>query len=201
MPQGRGESRTSPARISAAQRRARAIELRAMGLTFEQVAASPTSPSDPRPLYPGKNGRQRAFDAVDGEMKRAAQASLGKADRLRELELLRLDQLQVAQWPSTRPVRPVRCPNPDCGRVLYREPDPAATGAVLKIMDRRAKLAGLDASDAADERMIDLMQEQVMLARHALVGAMERAGLPAEQQREVLNHVGDILREVDEASE
>jgi len=192
---GRGEPKTSPRRITAEQRRKRAVELRLAGLTFEQIAASPTSPGDPRPLFPGRSGRQRAHDAVSQAMQTAAKETRGRAHELRALELARLDQLQVSLWPMTRPARPVACD--ECGHTLFREPDLQATGTVLKLMDSRAKYEGLYASDEADGRMVSLLEQQVALAQRAMIGAMERAGIPPEQQREVLEYAADILREAE----
>jgi hypothetical protein len=198
MAAGKGEPKTSPRRITAAARRKRAVELRIMGLTFEQIAAAPTSDTDARPLYP-TNGRQRAHEAVMTEMAELAKSTRGMTAELRQIELARLDQLQVSMWPSTRPTRRVECP--ECHHVLWREPDQGATQTVLRIMERRAKYEGLDASDEADGRMVSLMEQQAALAHRAMVGAMDRAGISPEKQREVLEHAADIFREVEEAGE
>lgn len=196
----RGEPQTSPRRISAAQRRERAVELRLAGATFKQIAAAPASPDDPSPLYPGENGHVRAHEAVMAAMRDQAKAIRDKTAELRQLELNRLDQMQVSLWPSTRPTRPVYCPERDrtgCVGVMYREVDHDAVRGVLQIMQRRTKYLRLDADDEDSGRMVALLEQQAALAQQALVGAMERAGIPPEVQREVLAHAGDILREAD----
>ena len=73
------------------------------------------------------------------------------ARELRQLELLRLDQLQAAHYPAAM------------------GGDAAAAARVLSIMDRRAKLLGLDASAEAtnslDEARNSLLKKLDSLAR------------------------------------
>lgn len=197
---GKGESPTSPRRLSVAGRRRRAVELRKTGLNFYQIADAPEDPKNPNGpvMYQGDNGHKRAQEDVAAALREIRKDTDGDARDLRTLELLRLDALQVSLTPATLPRRPVSCPDPGdlgCRGVLWREVDNTAVQNVLRISERRSKFLGLDASDVNDGRMVDLLEEQVAMAHGALVEGMVRAGVPAETQREVLEHVADVLRE------
>ncbi|MCW2900946.1 MAG: hypothetical protein JWO67_3211 [Streptosporangiaceae bacterium] len=190
------EARNSPRRISARVKRLRAVQLKIAGATYQQIADTPTDAAngDMRALYPN---RQRAFEAVDAALKETAKETEGSASELRELELQRLDSLHMSLWPATRPSRAVNCEQ--CGSTLWRDTDLQAIGRVLDVMKRRASLAGLDAADTTDERLVNVLQQQVDLASQAMLGAMEKAGIPAEKQREVMGHAAALLREADQA--
>ena len=90
--------------------------------------------------YRDKSGAYRAVRAG------LAKALREPADDLRALELARLDRLQLAHWQKAA------------------AGDAAATHTVLKIMERRAKLLGLDAPIRVDVRR--LVRE--IAARHDL---------------------------------
>lgn len=139
------EARTSPRRIAAAERRRRALQLKLAGATFEQIARTPTDAAngDHRPLY---SSRQRAHEAVQKALKEIQAETRGSAEELRTLELARLESMQMALWPSTRPTKPVSQECKGCGAevTMYREPDKEAVDRVIKIMERRAKYLGLD---------------------------------------------------------
>lgn len=198
MSRGRGEPQSSPRRVTAAEKRLRAIELRKAGMSYEQIAKQPISPGDSRPLFPGRDGRKRAFEAVNAALEQLAREANGRARELRALEIARLDDMEVAITPSTRPMKVVRCPEEGCHGVMWREPDVAAVAARIRLGERRSKLEGLDATDRNDERITDLLEQQVKLAHRAIVGAMDRAGVPDQQQREVLSHFAEILREAEQ---
>jgi len=117
-PPPRTGSRTSPARIAAARRAARALELRAGGATFAEIAR--------RLGYAGRTG---AHDAV----MRALDATVRPAaDEVRLLDLVKLDKL----WRTAFP------------RALGG--DHEATRACLRIMERQARLLGLDMRQRID---------------------------------------------------
>lgn len=110
--------KTSPETAEAKMRAAKALELRMEGKTFSVIAQEA-----------GYNSPQAAHDAV----KRALDATLREpADRLRALELERLDVLWQIQYL-----------NAQAG-------DVQAMAACMKIMERRAKLLGLDAAVKAE---------------------------------------------------
>lgn len=72
----------------------------------------------------GYKGPSGAYQAVMRGLKRTLQEP---ADELRQLETERLDVMQAALWPSVQ------------------SGDPQAVDKALKVMERRAKLLGLDA--------------------------------------------------------
>jgi hypothetical protein len=84
-PRPRTSSKSSPGRIAAARRSARALELRSRGYTFKRIAAEL-----------GYSGKQGAHDAV----MRALDATVREpADEFRRLDLERLDRLWRGFWP------------------------------------------------------------------------------------------------------
>lgn len=188
------ESKTSPRRITAKEKRLRAVQLKISGLTFEQIANSPIDPKDPKSnkMY---SSRQMAHRAVSQAMRETAIETEGAVSELRALELERCEQLHLSLWPSSRPTQAVRCTN--CGTTMWREPNLNAVARLIDLMKRRAALQGLDASDAADARMVALLEQQVEMAHRAMLGAMERAGIPADLQREVMGHAAALLREAE----
>jgi hypothetical protein len=170
-------ARPTAPRIDAAERDAQALELRADGLSFRQL------------------GRQlgcsttTAYRRVSRGLDRTVREP---ADRLRALELHRLDQQQAAATAvlRTRHVliqggRPVLDqqgrPYPDHGPIL------AAIATLLRIAERRAKLLGLDAPARVDAHVrgqvysIDALDEE--LARvQAELDALGPADPPAAEQ-------------------
>lgn len=119
-------------RAQTAERRARAIALRLAGLEYQAIADRL-----------GYSSRQAA--RVDVE--RALQANLAEesrqADLLRQVELQRLDRLQAAAWPAAA------------------AGDLRAIDTVLKVVDRRCKLLGLDAPIRAEVLTIDAIEANI----------------------------------------
>lgn len=114
-------NKTNAATIQSRLKAAKAVELRMEGKTFSEIA---------REL--GYNSQQAAHDAV----KRALDSTLREsADRLRELELARLDVLWQIQYLNAQ------------------GGDVQAMAACMKIMERRAKLLGLDAPVKVDNNV------------------------------------------------
>lgn len=103
-------------RAKTADRRGKAIALRLAGMDWQTIADRLDYSS-------------RAAACVD--VNRALEANLAEqsqaADTLREIESLRLDRLQAAAWPAAV------------------KGDLKAIETVLKVIDRRIKLNGLDA--------------------------------------------------------
>ncbi len=108
-------SRQSPTRVTAAARRAEALRLRAAGKSYAEIA---------RAL--GVN-ESTAWRLVKKEFDRLNAATRETAHEVRRLELDRLDGLHEALWPSAK------------------SGNTQAIFAALKVMERRAKLLGLDA--------------------------------------------------------
>lgn len=104
---------TSSRRLQLAKKQVRALELRLEGKSFRAIACELK--------YRGPSG---AYGAVEAALKRML---TGQSEELRQLELLRLDQLQLSVWARAA-----------SGSI-------SAIETVLMIMRRRAKLLGLDA--------------------------------------------------------
>ena len=152
------------------RRDARVYELRIQGNTFEQIASEVG--------YSGPSGAWQAHQRIKSEW------IFESIDEARQLELMRLDELQVAVWD--------RAINGDL---------PAAH-CVLKIMDRRAKLLGLDKPekievnkwdinaedlDAEVERIVNIINEredQFMARREAEVRKEMRSQFEIEKRLE-----------------
>ncbi len=133
------QARSSARSIREAQRRAEMMHLRAEGLTLAQI---------------GERMGVTA-DAVQGVIDRALRSLVkAPADELRALELARCDELLAeamevvrAPMPSVRSGDAVR--DPESGAVVIEvvaDPAPklAAINVALRVMERRAKLLGLD---------------------------------------------------------
>lgn len=140
------EAKTSPRRILAAERRNRALQLRIAGATYEQIARTPLSDEDPRPMY---KDRKRAHEAVMVALKELAEDTAGKGAELKALELARLESMQVSLWPATRPTKRVTCD--DCGHTMWREVDKDAVDRILRIMAQRSRYLGLDATKGENQ--------------------------------------------------
>lgn len=171
-----------------AERVAIALHLRRDGLTFDAVAAHPGP--DGKALY---SSRQAAARAVARELRRLPAE---EADTLRAVELLRLDELHRQVWPQVGDGDPITCPS--CEAVADRAPNLHAATTVLRIMERRARLCGLDASDENDARMVAVAEQQVAIVAAALRTAIERAGIDPADGRRMLEHLGTVLREHDD---
>jgi len=133
-PRGRGEDRASPKRIRAKYRKAEALELRARGLTYQEIAD--------RLGYAHRSG---ARQAVINELEKV---TLEPSKDLIKIELERLDRLLKAWFPLA--IGESRNTSCDSGkrdpRSCDSDPDPRAGELVLRVMDRRAKFLGLDAA-------------------------------------------------------
>jgi hypothetical protein len=98
-----------------AARAQQALDLRIAGATYRQIATS---------LAVSLKTAYRAVQAALGELDDEVQQ---RAERLRELEAARLDRLNVALANG------------------IKSGDPRAVVAAVRVMERRAKLLGLDA--------------------------------------------------------
>jgi hypothetical protein len=133
------QARSSARSIREAQRRAEMMRLRAEGLTLAQI------------------GEQMGItaDAVQGVIDRALRSMVkAPADELRALELARCDELMTEAMAIVRaPMQTVRSGDPvqdpeSCAVVVEvvadAAPKLAAINTVLRVMERRARLLGLD---------------------------------------------------------
>lgn len=106
---------TKAKQAKVAERRAKAITLRLAGMDWQTIAD--------RLEYTSRGAAcQDVARALEANLAEQSQA----ADTLREVESLRLDRLQAAAWPAAV------------------KGDLKAIETVLKVIDRRVKLQGLD---------------------------------------------------------
>ncbi|MEU6016981.1 hypothetical protein ABZ826_23900 [Streptomyces sp. NPDC047515] len=114
-----------------AERRATLIKLRRAGVPFE----------DPRILDLGYTTRGAATKDFYRAICERRDEQAAEASAYRQEENERLDALLAAAWPMATELRPVF--NRE-GDEVGQEIDLKAVDTVLKLMDRRAKLNGLD---------------------------------------------------------
>lgn len=118
--------------INAAAKALRALELRKQGYQYAEIAAEC-----------GYADRATAYNTVQRELTR----SLGEAaESLRTLEVMRLDEMLAALWPLAVRHQELIGEDDDIEtiKLKLRGPDKFAIDRVLTIMERRAKLLGLD---------------------------------------------------------
>lgn len=107
--------RNTGSRIAAEERRRIALELRKAGATFEQIGKSLGI------------RKQSAHELVAKALKEAETKTAETAAQVKALELMRLDDLLKGLWPAAS------------------KGNPQSVEKALKVMERRAKLLGLDA--------------------------------------------------------
>src|SRR3990172_2404367 len=109
-------SPTSPRRARAAERRLQALELRIRGMKYREIGAE---------LHVTGSA---AYKACARALREISARTGETAELLRRLEVERLDSLWAAAFPGAL------------------KGDPATVRACLAIMERRARLLGLDAA-------------------------------------------------------
>ncbi|MFD7867327.1 hypothetical protein [Streptomyces sp. NPDC059783] len=122
-------SRAKAAEI--AERRANLIKLRRAGVPFE----------DPRIMALGYSSRSAASKDFYRALCERRDEQAAEVSAYRQEENERLDALLEAAWPQATQTRTVY--NKD-GEAVGEELDMRAVDTVLRLMDRRAKLNGLD---------------------------------------------------------
>jgi len=173
---GGGQLRTNQPRLAVVERQRQALELRRAGVGFDQIAQQL-----------GYEDRSGAYRAVVAGLKKTLQEP---ADELRELELSRLDQLLLAVW--TAAANLPKKPNEPA-----RMPQHLAIDRVLRIMERRAALLGLDAPkraevSGADGAPIEINVVDVRERLRAQITelAARRPLLPVAQESGTVGEVG-----------
>lgn len=109
--------------VNASKRVIIALDLFALGLTYDEIAARA-----------GYRSRGACYDAIQRELQRCI---YDKVDEARKLQCFQLDRLHQSLWPHA-----VGGIDEDGNTIPI---DDAAVKHVLDIMERRAKLLGLDA--------------------------------------------------------
>ena len=118
------ESKASPRKIAAAERLAKAVEMRKAGATYSLIATQLG--------YADESG---AFRAVHRALQALNEKIAEDLTEMKRLELERLDRLMVTLWPKATQ-----------GHL-------ASVDRVLRIMERRAKLLGLDAPTKGEHKV------------------------------------------------
>ena len=128
------------------------LKLRKMGLDAQQISGELDMPLD------------RVKNIISNALKALAKEMRGQAEQIRSLELTRLDELQTAIWA-------------DCmgGKLT-------AIDRVLKIMERRSKLVGLDAPERLDIKA-DMKLEHMKEAKDRLMSKILDI-MPEEKKEE-----------------
>jgi DNA-binding CsgD family transcriptional regulator len=129
-------SRQGPSKVRTAKLEEECLRLRLDGLTHREIAAE-------LGIAPST-----AYKRVRHALEDVNARNAGEAENLRTLEMLRLDELQNALWEKAI------------------DGDDKALGRVLAIMERRAKLLGLD---APTRREVQVSPADLRLRREALV--------------------------------
>jgi len=131
-------------------RRAKALELRVSGASYEAIADA--------------LGTTKYTTYLDVQKSIAGLDKIAKehAERLRDIELARCDALIKAAWPAAQ------------------DGDDKSINAIVRIMDRRAKLLGLDAPEKHQiDGTLDIADARESLARKLARLAPGVAGIPA----------------------
>ena len=139
-----------------AERDARIFGLKKSGLSNQEIA--------------------RRFDMTAASVAAATRRQLGRLNseaflsypEVLRLELERLDELQKGLWPLTQFRREVL----DDGSEVMLEPDQNAVRTVLGIMDRRAKLLGMNV-ERTEVAISGLERSEVVEVQSSLVGGKQ----------------------------
>jgi hypothetical protein len=119
-------------RAKTAQRRTEAIKLRLAGVDFDTIAARL-----------GYASRGAACTDINRALEQAVAEQTASADVLRHEELQRLDRLQAGLWTAAA------------------GGDTKAVDSVLRIIDRRCKLLGLDAPQRHEVITMDAVEAEI----------------------------------------
>lgn len=128
-----GPQRTNARALTARRREMESLELRMSGLPYSQIAKKV-----------GYRSRVSAYNAVIRVLDRREQEP---AEKVRHLELQRLERLLMAYWPRA---------------IDEAKPDVQAAKMCLDILTRRARMLGLDAPVKVD--ITDLVREVALAA-------------------------------------
>lgn len=137
-------------RAATAERRGKAIALRLAGMDYETIASRL-----------GYSDRAAACKDIQRALEANIAQQAQSADTLHEVELMRLDRLQAAAWQAAA------------------GGDLKAIETVLKIVDRRCRLLGLDAPIKADITVSDAITSEIERLA-AQLGVADETPTPSE---------------------
>lgn len=124
-------------------------------------------------------GIQNSHQVFKRAISRDDNVEMRRAEALR-LEEARLDALQEGIW----------------GRAMAGEP--RAVEVALKVLERRARLLGLDFADLISGKLIEVEEKKVMLMATALGDAVRMSGLSTEQAQLITSTFLRRVREIGE---
>jgi len=131
-------------RAKTAERRTKAVAMRLAGVDYDTIAQRL-----------GYASRGAAYTDIDRALQTRLTEQRQGADVLRQQELARLDRLQAAAWTSAA------------------AGDLKAVETVLKVIDRRCKLLGLDAPQRHEVVTLDAIDAEIARLTAELGGAFE----------------------------
>lgn len=139
------ESKASKRRVATVEQDTKALALRRTGLGYEKIGEALGIPTS------------TAYDSVIRGLEDAIENRREEAEKVRQLEIDRLDELLAACWPKAT------------------KPNPALIDRVLRIMERRAKLLGLDAPAKQQVADIGSITDKLVQAAEAAKAAKNDA--------------------------
>lgn len=177
---------TSQRNVEAEERQRRAWELRLGGASLRQIAETLG--------IEGTNPEARARELVIAYRTKTRAMDAERAAEERELQASRLDRLLLDLW--TARLRRVPTGEVDVtGKAVERtELDLGTFDRIVKVMERQAKLLGLDASDVRDDARLELLAEQAEAIARALDAALMELGLSEELRERGRTFVANQLR-------
>ena len=140
---GKRRSANSQISVESQEREAQALELRRAGANYRAIAKALSC------------SVAMAHKYVARAMRRLISKCEEQAEEVRTLELDRLDAMLMGLWPNAT------------------KGNPQAVAQVLRIMERRATMLGLDAQKGQDDTS---MAEQIQTVRIEVVGADPHQG-------------------------
>lgn len=124
-------SRQTSQQLDTQTRRSFVLSLRKSGATYRQIAQAAEQQFGADALPRGWDERY-AYNDIARELEKLKTLNSGLTEDVRELEVQRLDELLLSMWPQAK------------------KGNQGAVDRVLRIMERRARLLGLDAPTRAD---------------------------------------------------
>jgi len=138
--------------VATAERRAHVLRLRRAGYTYREVAERTAEHFHAERLPSGWDERYAAKD-VRRELKRLRDENTERTEQVREIEAGRLDDLQSALWDDAL------------------DGDAQAVRQVLNVMQRRARLMGLDEPEQHEVR--GTLDVRFVELRGIILGALD----------------------------
>lgn len=170
---GKLEGQPAEARIDAAKRRNFVLEMRRVGGSYRQIAEAAVEEFGASALPSGWDERYACND-IKRELDRLREVTNERAADLRDIELTRLDEMQSRVYPVALGSETV-------------PPDMRAVDRVLRIMERRAKLTGIDAVEKKLIEIQDLSDAELIKRAKSLIGDIDTPedGDKTKQERRI----------------